>query len=608
MATVMDAANEKLQQGMGALGLNRADSTDSAKDVTKPGTVQTRTHAMRAAEEEGSINLLRNPILNLGTCFNSNQRREKHIEGLLPAVVESLDLQAERVMRHLDMEESNLGKYFVLSELLSHNQTLFYHVVINNLEALAPIIYTPVVGEACQNFDRIYNTPLGMYFSAFEHRGRFRDILNNWPSRNVQIIVVTDGGRILGLGDLGTNGIGISIGKISLYVAGAGFHPEHSLPAVIDAGTDNPDLRNDKFYLGAKKDRIRGEEQLQIVEEFCMAVKDKYPSALIQFEDFQTDMAFAILERMRKKVLCFNDDIQGTGAVVTTGFINGMKAQGTPLKDAKIVFFGAGSSAVGVAKSIASVIELKGGVPPEQAKKAIYLVDTKGLITNTRGDDLPEHKKFFMRDDGTPDMKGLLDVVKHVKPHALIGLAGAGPAFHQDIIEALCEGYPKPLVFPLSNPTAKAEITAENAYKWSKGNCIFASGTAFAPVDYEGKTFKPGQANNVLIFPGVGFGAVMVKAKYVTDKMFASAAQRLADYVSKESFDEGKIYPELSDLRDISLKVATAVAEEAFAEGIAGIAKPADIESYLADRMWTPYNPLDVPKHFTKLKSFRDPR
>jgi malic enzyme len=575
----------------------------SMQDATKPGTAQTRTPAMKAAEETGGIGLLRNPLLNLGTCFNDEQRREKHVEGLLPAIVESLDLQAERIMRHLDMEKDKLGKYFILSELLSHNVTLFYHVVINNLEALAPIIYTPVVGEACQKFDRIYNTPLGMYLSGFEHRNRFKDILQNWPSKAVQIIVVTDGGRILGLGDLGTNGIGISIGKISLYVAGAGFHPEHSLPAVLDVGTDNEELRDDKFYLGAKKDRIRGEEEMEVVEEFCMAVKDRYPDALIQFEDFQTDMAFEILERMRKKVLCFNDDIQGTGAVVTTGFINGMKAQGTELKDARIVFFGAGSSAVGVAKSIASVIELKGGVSAEDAKKAVFLVDTKGLITESRGDDKPEHKKVFMRTDDTPDMKELLDVVKHVKPHALIGLAGAGPAFDQPIIEALCEGFPKPLVFPLSNPTEKAEITAENAYNWSKGQCIFASGTAFDPVEYEGKTFSPGQANNVLIFPGVGFGAVMVKAKEVTDKMFASAAQRLADYVPKESFDEGKIYPDLPDLRDISLKVATAVAEEAFEEGVAQIEKPDDLEAYLADRMWLPSSPLDVPQHFSSLKA-----
>lgn len=557
----------------------------STPDVTKPGRESTRKPEVQHLT---GAPLLWCPGLNLGQLYNNEQRKQLGIEGLLPPSVETLDLQAERIMRHLEMEEEDLSKYFVLAEVASHNQTLFYHVVMTYLTKLAPIVYTPVVGEACTQFDKIYSAPLGFYLSSWEHRGRFKDILCNWPSKIVQIVVVTDGGRILGLGDLGTNGIGISIGKVQLYVAGAGFHPEHSMPVVLDCGTDNPKLRNDKFYMGAKKDRIRGEEHLAVVEEFCLAIKDRFPAACVQFEDFQTDMAFAILERMRKKVLCFNDDIQGTGAVVTTGFINGMKAQQTNLKEARIVFFGAGSSAVGVAKSIASYIELKGGASAEHARKAIYLMDSKGLITNTRGDELPDHKKHFSRDDGIPDMKHLVDVVKHVKPHALFGLAGAGPAFGQDVVEALCEGHPKPLIFPLSNPTSKAEITAEDAYHWSKGKCIFASGTAFAPVDYDGQHFEPGQANNVLIFPGVGYGACLVKATWITDSMFAAAAQKLADYVPVDRIEQGDLYPELENLRDISLKVATAVAEDAFKEGVAGINRPEDLETFLKDRMWSP--------------------
>jgi len=554
-------------------------------DVTNPGASATRKPEV---ENLTGAPLLWCPGLNLGQLYTHEQRRSLGIEGLLPPTVETLDLQAERIMRHLELEDSDLGKYFVLAEVASHNQTLFYHVLISYLTKLAPIVYTPVVGEACTEFDKIYSAPLGCYLSAFEHRGRFKEILGNWPSKTVQIVVVTDGGRILGLGDLGTNGIGISIGKIQLYVAGGGFHPEHSMPVVLDCGTDNPKLRADKFYMGAKKDRIRGEEHLAIVEEFCLAVKERFPAACVQFEDFQTDMAFAILERMRKKVLCFNDDIQGTGAVVTTGFINGMKAQGTELKDARVVFFGAGSSAVGVAQSIASYIELKGGVSAEEAKKAIYMLDSKGIITNTRGDTLAEHKKVFCRTDGTKDMKDLVEIVKAVKPHALFGLSGSGRAFFQDTVEALCEGHPKPLIFPLSNPTSKAEITAEDAYTWSKGKAIFASGTAFAPVDYEGQHFAPGQANNVLIFPGVGYGACLVKASWITDSMFAAAAQRLADYVTADRIQKGDLYPELEHLRDISLKVAVAVAEEAFKEGVAAIDRPDDLQAFLKDRMWDP--------------------
>lgn len=338
-----------------------------------------------------------NPILNKGTAFTLAQRESKRLEGLLPPKVESMDQQAKRVVWQLHNLSQPLEKYALLLELGATNQRLFYKVLLDNLVELLPIVYTPTVGEGCLNFHRVFMNPSGMYFSAFQHRGRFRELLENWSSKEVDIIVVTDGGRILGLGDLGANGMGISIGKIALYVTGAGFNPERAMPVLLDCGTNNEELLDDEFYLGEKQRRLTGSEHLAVVREFCHAVQDKWPHCLIQFEDFQTPDAFAILESLRDEVLCFNDDIQGTAAVVSAGFINGMKVQKTELKDVRVVFYGAGSSAVGVAHMLASLIQSEGGVDKDEAYKAIYLVDTRGLITNTREGDLAAHKQPFAR-------------------------------------------------------------------------------------------------------------------------------------------------------------------------------------------------------------------
>ncbi|BDA50170.1 NADP-dependent malic enzyme [Coccomyxa sp. Obi] len=567
------------------------DAEGPKADVTEPGKPATRTKAFKSAEELGAAPLIWNPFLNRGTNFTPEERRRKRLEGLLPPAVEPIELQAERVMLQLNTEcHTGLEKYELLSQLAASNVILLYYVLIHNIADLAPVVYTPTVGEACQKFDRIYRQALGMYFDGFNQRGHFRDICDNWPSHNVQIIVVTDGGRILGLGDLGTNGMGIPVGKIQLYVGAGGFHPEHSLPAQLDVGTDNKDLLDDKFYLGNKKHRLDGEQHMAVVEEFCLAAKDKWPDCLIQFEDFPTDKAFAILERFRNKFLCFNDDIQGTGAVVTAGFINGMKAQGTPLKDARIVFYGAGSSAVGVATMIAQLLVKECGLTFDKAKKHIWMVDSKGLITKKRGDKLPSHKLEMAREDDPP-LKDLKDIIAHVKPHALIGLSGAGPSFKKEDIEELCKHIEHPLIFPLSNPSSKAEITAPNAYEWSHGKAIFASGSPSDPFEYNGKLFKPGQGNNFFIFPGVGFGAVMCKAKIITDEMMLAAARALADFVTPEQIEQGQIYPEAKDLRACAATVATAVADEAFRQGLARIKKPADLRGFIEHRMWDPEKP-----------------
>ncbi|KAK9812749.1 hypothetical protein WJX72_002964 [[Myrmecia] bisecta] len=598
--TVAEAVKETVSSLAGQTPVTesaeRSSTPASAKDVTKPGAPGTRTKALENVEEEGSAPVIWIPVLNKGTSFTLEERKEKRLEGLLPPAVESLQLQADRVLLQLKEDcDTPLQQYELLAQVAASNETLFYKVLIDNITMLAPVVYTPTVGEACQKFDRIYRQALGMYFDHVHYKGRFRQLLDHWPSHNVQIIVVTDGGRILGLGDLGTNGMGIPIGKISLYVSGGGFHPEHSLPAQLDCGTDNEELLKDRFYLGNKVPRLKGEAHMAVVDEFVMAVKDKWPDCLIQFEDFQTDQAFKILEAYRDKVLCFNDDIQGTGAVVTSGFINGMKAQGTPIAEARVVFYGAGSSAVGVASMIALLLQQEGGTSKEEAFKNIYMVDSKGLVTTSRGDELPEHKQVVARRDDVPNIKDLKEIIAHVKPHALIGLTGAGPSFDKDVVEEMCKHVERPLIFPLSNPTSKAEITAEHAYEWSGGKAIFASGSPFDPYKYQGKVLEPGQANNVFIFPGVGFGAVMVKSRTIQDEMLIAAAKGLADYVSPEDIKKGKIYPDLGELRDISAVVATAVGEEAFRLGLAGIPKPQDLGKFIRSRMWLPGQPKFDP-------------
>jgi len=465
--------------------------------------------------------------------------------------------------------------------------TLYYGVLADHIVELMPVVYTPTVGAMCLTYDRSMRNHLGMYISYFEHRGRVCSILGNWPF-DVDIIVVTDGGRILGLGDLGTNGMGIPIGKIALYVAGGGFHPVHSLPIQLDCGTDRKEYLESPFYLGAKQPRIGKLEHASFLEEFCMAVKDKWPGCLIQFEDFATDRAFPLLQSMQKKCLCFNDDIQGTGSVVLAGFINGMKAQGTPITSSRVVFFGAGSAAVGVATQIVQLM-VSEGMSSEDARKNIYMYDAKGLLTITRGGLLPDYSKPFARVDGTPDMSSLVAVVQHVRPHALFGLSGAGPLFTQDVIEAMCDSTDRPLIFPLSNPTSKAEVTAENAYTWSNGKCIFAAGSPFAPVEHNGKKYVPGQGNNVFVFPGIGFGSWAVGSKEVADEFFIEAAKELASYVSADLLEQGRIYPAIADLREISRNVAARTAECAYKMNLATkMPKPENMRQFMADAMYVP--------------------
>ncbi len=532
--------------------------------------------------------VLDSPSLNKGTGFTFTQRERLGLRGLLPRKYESVETQVKRAWTQLNEFESNLNRYIFLENLHMQNERLFYRVLVEHLEELMPIVYTPTVGEACINFDALYRNRCGMYFSR-KDAGVMRRMLDNWPSDDAEIVVVTDGGRVLGLGDLGTNGMAISVGKVSLYVASGGFDPAKSMPVCLDLGTNNEGLRAHDYYLGADEPRLQGEAHMAVVEEFCLAIKDKWPNCLIQFEDFRTEDAFRILERMRHKVLCFNDDIQGTGATILAGLINALRSQGTPAKEARIIFFGAGSSAIGVSTQIVHLL-MSEGLSEDKAKEAIWLMDSKGLITDQREDfyGLSEQKQKFAQIGQAP-CDDLAELIARVKPHALFGLSGFGPVFTREHIELLCEHIGKPIVFPLSNPTSKAEITAFDAYTWSKGKCLFAAGSPFDPVTVEGKTYKPGQGNNMFIFPGVGFAAVSVRAKYVPDSFFIVAARALAEVVPEVDVRSGTIYPSVSIIRDISRRVAVAVAKHAYEIEVAQLyPKPGDMDAFITERMYFP--------------------
>eukprot|EP01027_Heterolobosea_sp_BB2_P014898 GEZU01021367.1.p1 GENE.GEZU01021367.1~~GEZU01021367.1.p1 ORF type:complete len:526 (+),score=230.69 GEZU01021367.1:92-1669(+) len=515
------------------------------------------------------------------------------IAGLLPPKVENLDEQVTRCVAQARAFQTPLEKYIYLSSLLQRNQTLFYAVLNKHLEEFMPIVYTPTVGEACQKFNFLFRGAQGMYFSI-EDKCPIEQMLDNWPA-TPDIIVVTDGSRILGLGDLGANGMGIPIGKLSLYVAGAGFHPQRTLPVTLDVGTNNERLLADPLYLGIRRRRVRGEEFYQFADRFLTAVTKKWPNVLVQFEDFSNDVCFELLEKYRNRILCFNDDIQGTGAVILAGFINAVKVAGIPLKDHRLVFLGAGSAGIGVADQIVAWM-VEEGLTLEEARSAFYFVDSKGLVTANRA-KLEPHKVNFARKDITENLTTLLDVVKYVKPTGLIGLSSMGGAFTEEIIREVSKHAQRPIIFPLSNPTSQSECTAEQAYTFSEGRCVMASGSPFAPVEYNGKIYTPGQGNNMYIFPGLGLGAVICKATKVSDKMILAAAKALANYTTKEEMDAGLIYPKLSKIRDISVHIASAVCATAVSEGLARLEElPADgkWEDIVRDYMYEPkYLPLE---------------
>jgi len=528
--------------------------------------------------------LLNDALLNKGTAFTDVERDALGLRGLLPARVFSLEEQVARAMGNFRRKTSALEKYIFLTTLQNRNETLFYRVISENLEEMIPIIYTPTVGEACLEFGAIFRRPRGLYLSI-KDRGHIAELLSHWPITDVRMIVVTDGERILGLGDLGVLGMGIPIGKLSLYTACAGVHPRYTLPITLDVGTNNESLRTDPFYLGLHQPRVRGEAYDELVEEFVTAVTRLYPRALLQWEDFGNTNAFRLLHHYRSKVCSFNDDIQGTAAVALAGLIGSLRISGNRLRDQRLLFLGAGEAGTGIADLFVAAVRDE-GLSVAEARARCWFVDSQGLVVKSRLPHLAEHKTPYAHDHAP--LTTLAEAVDAVRPTALIGVSGSAKAFTQPIVERMRELNPHPVIFALSNPTSKSECTAEQAYAWSQGAAIFASGSPFQPVNYNGRTYVPGQGNNVYIFPGIGLGALCADATEVTDSMFLKAARTLSSLVTTEDLEQGRVFPALSRIREVSLAIATAVALEAYETGIARRPHPADVSEDIRQRMFQP--------------------
>jgi malate dehydrogenase (oxaloacetate-decarboxylating)(NADP+) len=530
--------------------------------------------------------LLHDPLVNKGTAFTLAERKALGLEGLLPPHVHTLEEQVARVMDNYRNKQTDLERYIHLVSLQDRNETLFYKVVVDHIEEMMPIIYTPTVGLACQQWGHLFRRPRGLYIS-WQDRGNVAGCLRNWPHHDVRVIVVTDGERILGLGDQGVGGMGIPVGKLSLYTACAGIDPAQCLPVMLDVGTENEGYLRDPLYMGLRQKRARGPEYDAFVAEFVGAVREVLPRALIQFEDFANLNAFRLLEQWRDRVCTFNDDIQGTAAVTLAGLYSAQRLTGKPLRDQTILFLGAGEAGVGIGDLIVSAMVDEGATLSE-ARRRCWYVDSHGLVVKSRA-GLAEHKLRFAHD--APPAPDLLSALEALAPTALVGVSTVARSFNRQVVEAMSRKNPRPIIFALSNPTSKSECTAEEAYGWSRGKAVFASGSPFPTCHVEGKTFVPGQGNNSYIFPGVGLGVVACQARHVTDRMFAAAARTLASLVLPEDLELGRIYPSLKRIREVSAHIGAAVAEVAFRDGLAGVERPADVAALVRAAMWTPRYP-----------------
>ena len=526
--------------------------------------------------------ILRDKALNRSITFTRAERDRLGLTGLLPHVVATPAQLVDRVMTNLERLPRDIDKYMFLSALQERNEHLFYRTVIDHIETILPLIYTPTVGEACKEFSHIARQPKGFFITP-EDKGRIRRILGNWPGNDIRIIVVTDGQRILGLGDLGANGMGIPIGKLALYTACAGIAPEHCLPVALDVGTNSEELLDDILYLGYPRRRVEGRAYFDLVEEFVIAVQRRYPRALIQFEDFLTPNAYALLNTYRDRVLCFNDDIQGTAAVALAGVMASTRITGVKLRDLRIMFLGAGSAATGIADLMTSAF-VEEGVAEQEARRHLWFVDVKGLVVKERK-DLMEHNLPYAHDH--PPM-AFLEAIDSIGPHVLIGATGAPGTFTRQVIEAMSRINPHPVIFALSNPTSKAECTAQQAYAWSAGKAVFASGSPFGKVSYGGREIQPGQGNNAYVFPGIGLGAIACQARTIPDALFLEAARALAGLVEESDLERGCLYPPLRQIRKISLAIATRVATKAWSLKLARRRRPASVKKSLASFMYEP--------------------
>ena len=543
-------------------------------------------YALKTDPFPRGVKLLHDPVRNKGTAFTSEERDALGLRGLLPPRVQTQERQVQRVLENLRRAHSDLARYITLVALQDRNETLFYRVVVDHLEEILPLIYTPTVGRACQEFGHIFRRPRGLFVSAND-RGRIHQLLRNWPHPDVRIAVVTDGGRILGLGDLGAHGMGIPIGKLALYSACAGIHPTHCLPVMLDVGTDNEELLKDPLYIGTPRRRLRGREYDELVEEFFCAMAEVFPRAVIQLEDFATANAFRLLQKYSGRFCTFDDDIQGTASVTLAGIYSALRITGEPLESQRFLFLGAGEAGVGIAELITSALRQE-GLSESEARQRCWLLDSKGLVVKSR-DDLASHKLPFAHDlDPIGDLQS---AVVTQEPTALIGVSGAPATFTEPVLRAMAECNRRPITFALSNPTSKAECTAAQAYRWTEGRAIFASGSPFPPVEYEGRTLVPGQGNNAYIFPGVGLGAIASEAREVSDEMFFVAARTLAGEVSDHDLALGRVYPALSRIREVSVRIAVAVAEVVFERGLTAAEPPDDLEARVRSLVFEPDYP-----------------
>ncbi len=526
--------------------------------------------------------LLRDPLLNKGTAFSEAERDALGLRGFLPAHVCTMQTQVERVLTNLRSLSSDLAKYVALNELHDRNEALFFRVVCDNIDEIQPLIYTPTVGLACQRFGYIFQRPRGLFIGA-DDRGRIAELLSNWPYP-VKLIVVTDGERILGLGDLGANGMGIPVGKLSLYSACAGIDPELCLPVMLDVGTNNEALLNDPYYIGLRQKRMCGAAYDEFMDEFVTAARKTFPGVLLQFEDFANHSAFRLLDKYRDKICVFNDDIQGTAAVALAGLLSALRVSGSKLGEQRLLFLGAGEAATGIADLVVSAMMAE-GVSEAEALRRNWLVDSRGLVVKDRP-GLTEHKLRYAHDH-TP-ISDFLTAIETLKPTAIIGVAAVGGAFTPEVLEAMARINDRPIVFALSNPTSKAECSAEAAYRHTGGRALFACGSPNDPVKLDGKTFVPRQGNNSYIFPGVGLGAIASGSRLVTDEMFMAAARTLAYLVDEADIEQGSLFPALPRIREVSAHIAAAVAEVAYKRGLATGPVPNDLIGYIQSQMYDP--------------------
>jgi malate dehydrogenase (oxaloacetate-decarboxylating)(NADP+) len=529
------------------------------------------------------------PVRNKGTAFNDAERDALGLRGLLPPRVCTLEQQTQRVLENLRRKPNDLEKYIFMMGLLDRNETLFYRLVLDHLTELMPIIYTPTVGQACQEYGHIFRRPRGLYLTT-QDRGRAARVLGNWPADDVRVIVVTDGERILGLGDLGANGMGIPVGKLALYTACAGIPPSRCLPVTLDVGTDNEALLTDPLYIGLPQRRVRGAVYGELFEEFIAAVSARYPRALVQLEDFGNLNAFRLLNTYRDRLCLFDDDIQGTGAVALAGIYSALRVTGQKLADQTIVFLGAGEAALGIGGTAVAAM-MESGLSAEAARRRCWFLDSKGLVVRSRT-DLNEQKRPYAHD--YPPLPDLLSAVEALHPTAIIGVAGRRGMFNRPVLEAMAGINKRPIVFALSNPTSKQECTAEEAYAWTGGRALFASGSPSAPLMVDGEAVIPGQCNNAFIFPGIGLAVVAYGITRVTDEMFLAAAKTLSGQVSAEDAAQGSLYPSLERIRGVSVAIAAAVAGVAYVQRLAAQPQPEDPLLYIRSHMYQPVYPSYV--------------